>query len=366
VRGSVWRARKLEYMARISDLLLYSVFFLYPTEDDAWANRKAGGTGFRVSVPSTASPNHFHIYGISNRHVVIDQAAPVIRQNTGALVRGTVAVAGGDPIPLTVDQWEPHPDPAVDLAIAPLGMWFIIPRVPNLPYAIPSSSLMTHEVIDVFDIGVGDEVYMVGRYIHHSGNDFNKPTVRSGIISLMPDMIDVDDCVLPEEMYLVEMRSIGGYSGSPVFWQLPMIDMIAPSQRNMKPEAKKTMIGPWLMGIECMRHNFYDHVLRKVKQGSKTRYENSKYTVKSHIGQSLVIPAWKVHELLNLEKFDMARKHADKKLAKDLDRQKHKIAERTSSTPHESEFNRNTFENALRRASRKTPKSQSKDSEKAE
>lgn len=52
-----------------------------------------------------------------------------------------------------------------------------ITGVPTLPYSIPSSLLLSQNVINTFDIGPRDDVYMVGRSIHHEGRYLNQPTV---------------------------------------------------------------------------------------------------------------------------------------------------------------------------------------------
>jgi hypothetical protein len=51
--------------------IMDTVFFLYPTEEDARAGTKYGGTGFLVGVPSKRWPDeYYHIHGVSNWHVI--------------------------------------------------------------------------------------------------------------------------------------------------------------------------------------------------------------------------------------------------------------------------------------------------------
>jgi hypothetical protein len=63
---------------------------------------------------------------------------------------------------------------------------------------------------------VGEESFLVGLFTNHYGREHNIPIIRRGNIAAIPD-----DVVFTEtgyvKAYLVETRSIGGLSGSPVF-----------------------------------------------------------------------------------------------------------------------------------------------------
>jgi hypothetical protein len=290
-------------MPRIDDKLLTSVFYLYPSVDAAEKNEKSGGTGFFVSVPSETKAHVSFIYGVSNAHVVQDpnDPAPIIRSSVSLRPGANPSSLrpGTSPTPIgtrkitkrSPEEWRRHPDPAVDLVIVQLGVSIehmeTMGGLPSLPYSIPSSLLLSHDVINAFDIGPGDDVYMVGRSIHHDGRALNQPTVRTGIISLMPDMIDVDEGGPPEEAFLIEMRSLGGYSGSPVLWTLPAG---ATARRQSAPITMKA--GPWLLGIDCIRYSLREPVYDE--SDMKSGY------VKTNSGLSMVIPAWKLQELLYL------------------------------------------------------------------
>jgi len=276
-------------------------------------NEKSGGTGFFVSVPSEIKPHVNFIYGVSNAHVVqaSSNPAPVIRSSV-SLRPGTSRYSlrrVTNPTPIgtrkiterTPEEWRRHPDPAVDLAMVRLGGSIehmeTMAGVPSLPYSIPSSLLLSHEVINAFDIGPGDDVYMIGRSIHHDGRDLNQPTVRTGIISLMPDMIDLNDGGPLEEAFLIEMRSLSGYSGSPVLWTLAAAE--ATARRQSAPMATKA--GPWPLGVDCIRYSLREPV-----------YDESDLQsgyVKANSGLSMVIPAWKLKELRYLEEVVAERKN---------------------------------------------------------
>jgi hypothetical protein len=73
------------------------------------------------------------------------------------------------------------------------------------------------ETIRTEGIGIGDEVFTVGLFHRHAGKDRNEPIIRVGNIASLP----VGPVPLGHgreaEAILVEARSIGGLSGSPVF-----------------------------------------------------------------------------------------------------------------------------------------------------
>ncbi len=64
---------------------------------------------------------------------------------------------------------------------------------------------------------------MIGLFVNHAGRDRNLPIARFGNISMMPNekvSADLGGLITSIEAYLVECRSIGGLSGSPVFVHL--------------------------------------------------------------------------------------------------------------------------------------------------
>ena len=112
----------------------------------------------------------------------------------------------------TRSQWWTHPtDEKVDVAV--LG-W--LPPSEMAYKHVPLSMFLTEEIIKDKQIGTGDEVFLTGLFAHLSGSQRNLPIVRMGNIAMMPDE------PIPTSMgfidgYLIEARSIGGLSGSPVF-----------------------------------------------------------------------------------------------------------------------------------------------------
>jgi hypothetical protein len=109
---------------------------------------------------------------------------------------------------------------------------------------------------------------------------------------------------------------------------------------------------PWLLGVDCGNFKYYDKVYEVEESGDNKRYRETNLEAKSHSGQAIVIPAWKLTELLNDERFVMARKEDDKKRA---EAKQNSPVELDVNKPEKADaFTQESFEEALRRASRKT------------
>jgi hypothetical protein len=368
----VTRAERIS-LARIDDRVLGSVIYLYESEEDAKKGSEFGGSGFLLSVQSETHSDYFHVYAVSNSHVVGDPGYhPVVRVTSAARVdrfKGQIPFMAGNReiIPLGWNQWESHPN--ADVAIASLGYDQILHVIGptygrRFSFTIPSFLLLTHEVIDAFDICPGDDVYMCGRFTHHAGQYFNEPSTRWGTIALMHSMVEVDKDKPKAEVFLVEMRSLSGFSGSPVIWRLPIdFEFYLTSQLRKKNEpnpiatrrvkdelSSNKLIGPWLIGIQCGSFPFYYPV---VHEGTEKQIED--YVAKSHSGVAAVVPAWKLEELINSEDCIMARKKADDEIS-ELKQQRTSKLDREAALPDKGDsFTRESFEDALKKASRKVP-----------
>jgi hypothetical protein len=80
---------------------------------------------------------------------------------------------------------------------------------------------LTKERNELWDIGIGDEVVTIGLYTSHFGETKNIPVVRVGHLAMLPEEPVPGPFGDYIEAYLVELRSIAGLSGSPVFINVP-------------------------------------------------------------------------------------------------------------------------------------------------
>lgn len=289
---TVWRWE----MPRIDDQILDCVIYLYPSAAHADRSEAAGGTGFLVAVPSEQHPNVIYVHAVTNSHVIREGKSPVIRFNTqqGARAIGQLNDA----------QWVHHPD-GDDIAIAVLGG---LDQALLKFRCIPTSMFVTPELIAQNDIGPGDDVFMVGRFVSHEGRQRNLPSLRFGNISMMPWEKVRHGRQYDVESFLVETRSLSGYSGSPVFVHI--------SPATSRPGDQGAVVlgratGPRLLGIDWGHVNLYE----KVKERDRQTDSPEGYVVESNSGQMAVSPAWKLNELLNLDQFVQARRQEDERIA---------------------------------------------------
>jgi hypothetical protein len=198
-------------VARIPDNLTYGISFTYRTRADAINNARHGGTAFLVAKPlegveaDIGGPSYF-IYAVTNYHVAWGDT-PVIRLHRRD---GKIEI-----IELNKSDWVPHPD-GEDLAIAFVSNRMSQDVIGQIKY-VSTKQIVTPEIIASHDIGLGDDVFMIGRFLNHQGTkDSIAPAVRQGSISMMPQPIWNSVTNHDAPSFAVEMRSRTGFSGSPV------------------------------------------------------------------------------------------------------------------------------------------------------
>ena len=160
-------------MPRIKDIYLDCAIYLYPNKQCALNGERAGGSGFLVSIPSKIYTDISHRYAVTNSHVIREGQSPVIRMNTehGAM----------DVLEYEIDDWTHHPD-GDDIAVCPLQ----IDRKHFIYRTVDEEIFLSEEDIKEEDLGIGDEVFMIGRFVDHEGKQNNTPSIRFGNISMMP------------------------------------------------------------------------------------------------------------------------------------------------------------------------------------
>lgn len=209
---------------RIPNNLLDCVFYLYKNIGDAKTGVAAGGCGFFVSVGSDrhGATGCGYRYAVTCRHL-LDKGFLTIRVNT--------RLGEPDYFETVSGNWERSSDNdvaayGIDLSdekhltrevyhrISPV----LVEQYPRAFHYGGLLSFVTEEIINEHGIGIGDEVFLVGRLIDHSGKQKNAPSARFGNISMTPfESIFNKTLSKNVEVFLCEVKSIGGFSGSPVF-----------------------------------------------------------------------------------------------------------------------------------------------------
>lgn len=285
---------------RQNDYYLKCAIHLYASEQDAKKGADSGGSGCIVSINSETDPYGLppHIYAVTNKHVIKDG---------GLVIRYNIMPFSSDPLtrskPLSTEGRDWASVEGDDLAVTPISL---PPWAQYFPVNLDNFAV-TEEKIEQYNIGIGDDVFMVSRVAGHDGKDRNKPALRFGNISKMADAedkIDIDGKL--QEAYLVEMRSLSGNSGSPVFFYVPMHNV---PDGNMK-ERRGWAIGPLLLGIHTAQFREEFPVMLK----GNREHPDGLY-VRPSGGMAAVIPVWRLRKLLNRRDLKMARQSEDEQRA---------------------------------------------------
>jgi len=184
----------------------------------------------------------------------------------------------------SIKDWTPHPDKCVDVAV--LRFEF----TDDLDHATcPIMRCLTDEIIRAERIGVGNEVFLTGLFHHHYGKQNNIPIVRVGNIAAMPSE-KVSTGLGPADAYLIEARSIGGLSGSPVFLTLGSIRSM--SGLAIAPESfpRFYLVGLMHGHFDLPEDNLTDELIPTTEDFAATRSVN--------MGIAIVVPIGKVLEMI--------------------------------------------------------------------
>ena len=284
---------------RISDQILDCVVYVYPSVDDAQSGEMWGGSGFLIGLPSEIHDGWNYIYCVTNSHVVRPLRTPIVRLNTKD--------GGHDLIALAPDYWIHHRD-GDDLAVCPIA--FKNPSHYKYSYLHPAL-FVTEELVERHNIGAGDDVYMVGRFVNRQGQQQNTPVVRFGNISMAKPQPIRNEWGLLQESFLIETRSLGGFSGSPVFVYT------TPSSYYPAVYGERES-GTWLLGVNWGHIRNYEQVLKDHDDPLEHKLVpvNKEWKVPSNTGQAQVVPAWKLQELLDQKELTMQRRQADKEISR--------------------------------------------------
>jgi hypothetical protein len=180
------------------------------------------GTGFFLGHDpkdnGTTSPR---VWVVTALHVIqelkkLGVQEVILRLNPRDQAKSVIA------IPSKTDAWYSHPtDGTIDAALLECG----VPKEAD-HLVIPLSFCATDQTFKDNEVNLGDEVFISGFFTHHFGNKRNLPIVRVGNLAALNDEKISTDGFGDIDGYLVEARSTGGLSGSPVFLNLGIVRSI--------------------------------------------------------------------------------------------------------------------------------------------
>ena len=176
---------------------LRCVCYVYPTEEDAKASEQSGGSGFLIRVPLGGNSAAWAHYVVTNDHVLKNGT----RYFTNPAIRLNV-MDRAETLPTNISRWVKWRE--ADIAVLPFDPDESLLSETTFiePQEFVTKLMFSRE--NVFRFGVGDDVFMVGRLVGHDGTERNHPSIRTGMLSVLP-------CAASHDEFLIECRSIGGY-----------------------------------------------------------------------------------------------------------------------------------------------------------
>jgi hypothetical protein len=232
-----------------------------------------GGTGFFVHMALVGKA--VAIYLVTAKHV-----ADALRGKPFLIRANTKTGESKIFEPTDALHWHYHPsDTAADVAVME---W--CPPVDIDYQHIDSNSFVDDAMLNPTGIGIGSEVHIIGLFKFHHGSSRNHPLLRTGNIAMIPDeRIEVSGSK-PMEAYLIEARSIGGLSGSPVFAVTEWFN----------PEKKVLSLTWALLGLTRGHWEF-----REGQSINDFSIEDSQKQLGVNVGIAIVTPAKKILDILN-------------------------------------------------------------------
>ena len=287
-------------MPRINPSFIPCVFYIYPSEQDAIDNSEEGATGFFYGEETEVNPNFPHLYAVTNRHVVFRDGMdePVLRINT--------KTGGYATLKTQRENWIGHPN-GDDIAICPIHLDISLYEIDFFGRGF----VITDEFMKQFNIGAGDDVVMIGRFPTHGGKKKNLPTVRFGNIAAMNDEpVHNPFTGFKQESYIVEMRSMSGYSGSPVVLLVPRT-----STRWHPAEHPEHAGKSWVTGFTTAYQGLFGINWGQVvyKEKAKDLETNRTLVIEMDSAMAGVVPVSKLMDLIDSEKIVEMRKKKDEK-----------------------------------------------------
>ncbi len=246
-------------------------------------------TGFVVSVV-TGGYRFIHI--VTAEHVLVGMQSKGIDKPS---IRVNLVEGGTDIFDAEYNKWFYHPDVAktpTDVAVLPCS----IDRGGVIYAHVPIDDFAVGGVIEEEHIGIGDEIFSVGLFKSHYGEQQNIPVLRTGNIALMPEEPVKTKYAGYMEGYLIEARSISGLSGSPVWVHMPPFRVIK-SQVEMAEKKQYYLLG--LMHGHFDVKNLNEDIVLDDDQKDDQRGINT--------GIGVVIPAQKIAETINQPDLEQQR-----------------------------------------------------------
>lgn len=176
----------------------------------AGSNLYLDGTGFLIGIPFEDKPGTHFAYLVTAKHVIekpYDNGAREFFLRANIKDKGAVWYPIGDG-----SNWIHHPvDDAADVIAMRVNISEDFDHL-----LIPNYMFTSEQTLKEDQTKLGDTVSIVGLFSQYHGEEKNLPIVRTGNLAVMNEQ-KVMTPYGKMDALLIEARSIGGISGSPVF-----------------------------------------------------------------------------------------------------------------------------------------------------
>lgn len=202
-----------------------------------------------------------------------------------------------------------HPTRAVDMSLFPI---WIDPAGYDINAMEIGRDIIERDRSTMEGVQLGDPVAAIGLYTSHRGQTSNIQLVRSGnIASVVSEPVFTGRGFV--EAYLVDLRTIAGLSGSPVFQLQPV---------SLSPEGSNGSLVGMLVGYHLVEGK-YDQIVVPVEQRTASAESHDLAFDERITGFGVVIPIERAVEIVESQEFE---KMANDKLAEHFRRLGHQSA----------------------------------------
>lgn len=323
-------------MPRLNQNLARAVFFLYG-KDPKDSSKLVGplASGALLMSGGTMRGDIFHLYAVTSAHTA-PRGASVIRLNTQD--------GKAREIDLEPDEWQFIPGGA---DVSAVDITDRIDAKHDDIGVIPANWAGGKDFLKTVSLGPGEDAFMLGLLANHAGQHRNMIAARFGNLSMLASeeapIKQPNGAIRPSHLF--DMRSRGGFSGSPVFvyrtpeGDLRNVDFGVRRRTTQAPRMKSfgnrgPMRGElgtieWqheydtennlfvsLLGIHAGQ---YPEPVKVKKVAANPKHgeadiihDGDKLEIPG--GMTIVVPIWEVYDLLNLEIFVKQRAEREKRV----------------------------------------------------
>ncbi|MDX2073269.1 MAG: hypothetical protein SFX19_02760 [Alphaproteobacteria bacterium] len=241
------------------------------------------GTAFYYGIQPQAD-EAYPLYLVTARHVLDKVRSELLLDQV--FIRVNLKDGTSTHYPANISDWYIHPtDDSVDVAIIRTGIPDEFDHI-----AVADQVCATDEILTKHEVALGDEVFITGLFRHHHGVKKNIPIARVGnLASMLIPQIMTEHCG-EIEAYLIEARSIGGLSGSPVFLNLGIT-------RSIQGQVKNATSGKPIFYLLGLVHGHFDVRTTEIDDAIN---DDGLSVDKVNTGIAIVVPFQKIKEVVVL------------------------------------------------------------------